>query len=498
MSSPRSTSATRAGPRSLGWVIAPLALAQLIIALDIYIVFVAMPQMGAELGFTDQNLQLVVSAYAVTFGGFLLLGGRAADLFGKRRMFILALGMYAVSSLVGGFAGDPVTIIVVRAVQGLGGALLFPTTLSLVNTIFEEGRQRNRALAIWGGAGASGLTLGSLLGGILTGAWGWASVFFVNVPLAAAIAIAGLLLIPADEKTPPRQSRRRFDLPGALAVTAGVTLLVYVLVQGPTFGWTSLPIVVGAVLAVALLALFLFIESRSADPLMPLRMFGNRSLVTAMAITFTFMGTFGTLPYFMTVLFQNLYGFSALQTGLAFLVPALAIAAGTQIGERLASRYSVRFTLLVGFAVGAVGTVALGMAISVDGGYGPLIPGLIIGMGVGQGIAWTAMWIAAASGVAPAEQGVAGGMASTTQQTGYAVGLAVLVAIANAGVQGLTGGNLRNAVADGLQTAVYVTAAGILIGALIALALPRKPKQVEEETISSTEDEYVDARSARR
>jgi MFS family permease len=474
-------------------------------ALDIYIVFVAMPQMGAEFGFTDQNLQLVVSAYAVTFGGFLLLGGRAADLFGKRRMFILALGLYGVSSLVGGFAGDPVTVIIVRAVQGLGGALLFPTTLSLVNTIFAEGRQRNRALAIWGGAGASGLTLGSLLGGILTGAWGWASVFFVNVPLAAAIALAGLLLIPADEKLPQGQPRRRFDLPGALAVTAGVTLLVYVLVQGPTLGWTSPLIIGGAVLAVALLALFIFIESRSSDPLMPLRMFGNRSLVTAMAITFTFMGTFGTLPYFMTVLFQNLYGFSALQTGLAFLVPALAIAAGTQIGGRLASRYSVRSTLLVG-AVGAVGTVALGMAISTDGGYGPLIPGLIIGMGIGQGIAWTAMWIAAASGVAPAEQGVADGMASTTQQTGYAVGLAILVAIANAGVLGLTGGDQRNAVAAGLQTAVYVTAAGILVGALIALALPRKPKQVEEEidsstaeeeTDSSTADEYVDARSAR-
>jgi EmrB/QacA subfamily drug resistance transporter len=454
----------------------PLACAQLIIALDLYIVFVAMPEMGAELGFTDQNLQLVVSAYAVTFGGFLLLGGRAADLFGKRRMFILALGMYGISSLVGGFAEDPVMIIVVRAVQGLGGALLFPTTLSLVNNLFEEGRRRNRALAIWGGAGASGLTLGSLLGGLLTGAWGWASVFFVNVPLAAAIAITALILIPADEKMSQGQSRRHFDLPGALAVTVGVTLLVYVLVHGPTLGWTSPLIVGGAVLAVALLMLFLVIESRSADPLMPLRMFGNRSLVTAMAITFTFMGTFGTLPYFMTVLFQNLYGFSALHTGLAFLVPALAIAAGTQIGERLASRHSARVTLLVGFLVGAAGTMAMAMAISADGGYVPLIPGLIIGMGIGQGITWTAMWIAAASGVAPAEQGVAGGMASTTQQTGYAVGLAILVAIANAGVHGLTGGALRNAVADGLQTAVYITAIGILLGALIALALPHKPK----------------------
>jgi EmrB/QacA subfamily drug resistance transporter len=492
MSSPRSTSTTGAGPRSLGWVIAPLALAQLIIALDIYIVFVAMPQMGAELGFTDQNLQLVVSAYAVAFGGFLLLGGRAADLFGKRRMFLLALGLYGVSSLVGGFAGDPVTIIIVRAVQGLGGALLFPTTLSLVNTLFEEGKQRNRALAIWGGAGATGLTLGSLLGGLLTGAWGWASVFFVNVPLSAAIAILALVLIPADS-APRGQVRRRFDLPGALAVTAGVTLLVYVLVEGPAAGWTSTPIVVGAVLAVVLLALFFVVESRSADPLMPLRMFGNRSLVTSMAITFMFMATFGTLPYFMTVLFQNLYGFSALQTGLAFLVPALAIAAGTQIGERLASRFSAKFTLLVGFLIGAAGTVVLAVAISADGGYGPLVPGLIIGMGIGQGTAWTGMWIAAASGVAPAEQGVAGGMASTTQQTGYAVGLAILVAIANAG---LHGGDLPAAVAGGLRTAVYVTGAGILLGALIVLGLPGKKKPAPVSTVS-TVDEYAELGGAR-
>ncbi|WP_082404088.1 MFS transporter [Saccharothrix sp. NRRL B-16348] len=454
----------------LGWAIAPLAFAQLIVSLDIYIVFVAMPEMGAELGFSAQNLQWVVSAYAVAFGGFLLLGGRAADLFGKRRMFMLALALYGFSSLLGGFAGDPLTIIIVRAVQGLGGALLFPTTLSLVNTLFEEGRSRNRALAVWGGAGASGLTLGSLLGGVLTGAFGWASVFFVNVPLAAAIALMAFLLIPADKPRPA--AKRTFDLPGALTVTAGVTLIVFVLVQGPESGWFATPIVVSAVLGVLLLVAFAVIESRTADPLMPLRLFGNRSLVTAMAITFTFMGTFGTVPYFLTVFFQDVFGYTALMTGVAFLTQAVAIAAGTQLGERMTSRAGTRPSLITGFVVGGVGTAVLAVGVIADGSYWGLVPGLVV-MGVGQGIAWTAMWIAAASGVAADEQGIASGMASTTQQTGYAVGLAIFVAIANAGTRGLTGDALRLAESDGIRLAFYLTGAAALIGAVVAMTLPK-------------------------
>ncbi|GJF27850.1 MFS transporter [Kitasatospora sp. NE20-6] len=461
-----------AGTPRLGWVLALLAFAQLIISLDFNIVYVALPEIGAELGFTDQSLQWVVSAYAVAFGGFLLLGGRAADLLGRRNMFVLALGLYALSSLVGGFAGDPGTMVAVRAVQGLGGALLFPATLSLINTLFAEGPQRNRALAVWGGAGASGLTLGSLLGGVLTGAFGWASVFFVNVPLAGIVAIAALTVIPRDRRS---GERRSFDLPGAVTATAGVTLLVYVLVQGPESGWGSAGIVVSAVAAVLLLGLFTLIEARSKDPLMPLRLFRNRSLAAGMAVTFIFMGTFSALPYFLTVLFQSVHGFSALQTGLAFLVPSLSIAAGTQIGERMATRTATRTTLLTGLLVGTVGTAVLAFGIAADGGYGSVVPGLVVS-GIGQGITWTGMWIAAASGVDAHEQGIASGMASTTQQIGGAVGLAVLIAIANSGTDGLQGDLLRTAMADGTRTAVYVAAAGILLGAIVALALPgRRP-----------------------
>jgi EmrB/QacA subfamily drug resistance transporter len=465
-----SVSTDRGDHRSLGWSLALLALAQTIISLDLNIVFVALPEIGTGLGFSEQSLQWVVSAYTVFCGGFLLLGGRAADLLGQRRMFVFALGLYAASSLVGGLAWSPAVIILARAVQGIGGALLFPATLSLVNRLFEEGPRRNRALAVWGGAGASGLTLGSLLGGVLTNSFGWSAVFFVNVPLAGLVALAALAVIPRD---PSRPRGRSFDLPGALTATAGVTLLVTVLVQGPAAGWTSPGILVCAVLSALFLAGFALIETRSADPLMPMRLFRNRSLAAGMAITFLYMGSFGALPYFLTVLFQTVNGFSALETGLAFLVPSLAIATGTQLGERLATRLGTRSTLLLGMVGGGLGTVLLGLGAFGGAGYLAVVPGLIVS-GIGQGVTWTGMWIAAASGVDHDEQGVASGMASTTLNIGNAIGLAILVAIANAWIGGRTGDALRAAILDGTRTAIFLAAAGVGLGILVALTLPRR------------------------
>lgn len=466
---PSLLSATRAH-RSLGWSLALLAFAQLIYSLDINIVFVALPEIGADLGFSGQTLQWVVSAYTVFCGGFLLLGGRAADLLGQRRMFIFALWLYALSSLAGGLAWSPVVIVISRAVQGMGAALLFPSTLSLINRLFEEGPPRNRALAIWGGAGASGLTLGSLAGGVLTSAYGWPSVFFVNVLLAGIAIVAAFFVIPKDL---PRIERRSFDLPGALTVTAGVTLLVYALVQGPEDGWRTTPIVAALVLAGVFLLVFALIEVRSRDPLISVRLFRNHSMVTGMVITFIYMGTFGALPYFLTVLFQSVQGYSALQTGLAFIIPSLAIFSGTQLGARLANRLPIRTTLLMGFAVGIVGTLALAPAAFVDAPYAYIVPGLVVS-GIGQGIVWTAMWIAAASGVAHHEQGIASGMASTTLNIGNAIGIAVLVVFANRGIDGLQGDALQEGLASGTQHAFYLATAGLVLGLLVSLALPRK------------------------
>ncbi|MWK34359.1 MFS transporter [Actinomadura sp. J1-007] len=462
------------GPRRPGLALALLALAQLIFSLDLNIVYVALPEIGDDLGFTAQSQQWVIHAYVVFAGGFLLLGGRAADLLGRRRVFVAALAVYAASSLAGGLATAPGVIIAARAVQGLGGALLLPSTLSLIGTLFEEGPRRNRALAVWGGAGASGLTVGALLGGVLTQAYGWPAVFFVNVPLAAGVAVAALAVIPKDRRA---EERRRFDLPGALTVTGGVTLLVFGLVQGPEAGWSSAAVVAAFVLAAVLLGVFAAVEARGRDPLMPPRLLRNRSLAVGVASTFVYMATFGALPYFLTVLFQNVHRFSALETGLAFLVPSAAIAAGTQIGGRMAGALGTRRTLVVGFVGGVAGTAALAAGFALDAAFLTTVPGLVVS-GVGQGIAWTAMWIAASTGVAPREQGVANGMASTALNLGNAIGLAVLTAVANAGTGGLSGVPLRAAVADGGRTAVLLATAGMAVGAFVALALPRSGGRV--------------------
>jgi EmrB/QacA subfamily drug resistance transporter len=452
------------------WALGLLALAQLIIALDATIVYVALPQIGEDLGFSAATLQWVMSAYLVSFGGALLLGGRAADLLGRRRMFITALLLYAGSSLAGGLAGAPAVIVGARVIQGFGGALLFPATLSLVNTTFAEGPERNRALAVWGGAGASGLSLGSLLGGLLTEGLGWQAVFFVNVPLGGGAALAALALISADRD---RERGRSFDLPGALAATAAVALLVFAIVQGPQSGWDS-PVVVGAIaVSVLVAALFVTVEARGRDPLLPLRLLRNRNLSAAMAITFIFLGTFGALLYVLTIFFQGVRGYDSLQTGLAFLAPSVVIFAGTQLGERMVNASSLRATLVAGFVLGGAGTAALATQLSTDVSYLSLAPGIAL-YAVGQGITWTAMWIAAAEGVDGREQGVASGMASTALQVGGAVGLALLVAISN---QDHSGAGLRGALAVGLEHAAYVAAAGMALGALVA-ALRLRPLRV--------------------
>ncbi|MCV2462947.1 MFS transporter [Streptomyces sp. ICN988] len=467
--------ATETPRRRTGLLLALLAFAQLIISIDYNIVYVALPEIGDGLGFSAQSLQWVVSAYAVAFGGFLLLGGRACDLFGPRRIFILGLALYGVSSLVGGLATDPGVLIAARAVQGVGGAFLFPATLTLVSTKFAEGKERNRAFAVWGTAGGSGMILGSLLGGVLTEAFGWESVFYVNVPLAAVAIAVAFPLIARDQLG---GSRRSFDLAGALTSTVGTTSVVFALVQGPESGWGSAEIVGAFLVGVALLVAFLLIEKRSSDPLMPLRLFRNRNLSTGAGVTFFYMATFGTLLYFLTVYFQGVHGYSALETGLAFLVPMVAIAVGAQTAGRLATKYGLRAIMVASLLVGLVGTVVLGFSLATDASYVALIPGMVV-MGLGQGAGYTLMFGAATVGVDPMEQGIASGWASTTQQIGGAVGLAILVAIANSGLEGAQGEALRAATTDGLRTAVFIAAAGIALTALVALGLRKPGKQPE-------------------
>ena len=437
----------------------------LIVSLDQYIVVVALPEIGRALGYSAQSLQSVVSAYAVASGGFLLFGGRATDLLGRRRILITGLAVYAGASLTGGLATTPGVLLVARAAQGFGGALVFPATLALINTTFAEGPERNRALAVWGSAGAAGLVIGVLLGGVLTQAFGWESVFFVNVPLASLAALLSFPLIPGDHA---RDRTRTFGLLGALSATAGVTLLVYALVEGPSLGWGSPPMVGAAACGVFLLGAFAIIERRSRDPLLPTRLLTSRNLRAAGAIAFLFMATFGSVLYFLSLYFQNVHHYDALETGVAFLLPTAVVVAGSAAGGRMVTRFGTRAALVVALCVGALGAVALGFSMSLASSYVGLIPGLIA-LSIGDGVVFTAMFIAAGTGVPDREQGIASAIVSTASGIGAAIGLALLVLVANSGTEGLVGEDLRVATAQGLRTAMFVVAFGVLLSVLVAL-----------------------------
>ncbi|MDA5286715.1 MFS transporter [Streptomyces sp. Isolate_45] len=446
-------------------MLALLSFAMLIVSLDQYIVVVALPDIARDLGYSARTLQSVISAYAVASAGFLLLGGRAADLLGRRRILAVGLALYAGAAFVGGLATGPGTLLVARAVQGLGGALVFPTTLALINTTFAEGRPRNRALGIWGGAGAAGLVIGVLLGGLLTQAFGWEAVFFVNVALAGPALLLAFVVIPRDGE---REKGRRFDLPGALCISLGVTLIVFALVQGPGWGWLSPGILGSATAGLLLIGAFVVIERRGSDPLMPPRLLSNPNLVTGVVIAFMFMATFGSVLYFLSIYFQEVLGYDALQTGAGFLIPTAVVVAASTVAGRLVTRFGLRRTLAGSLAVGALGAVALGLAISPDGTYAELVPGLVV-LSVGDGVVFTAMFIAAATGIPDRQQGIASGIASTGSGTGAAVGLALLVLVATADLDGLSGDELRVATADGISTTLFVVAGGIALTFLVAV-----------------------------
>ncbi|MEV4412779.1 MFS transporter [Catellatospora sp. NPDC049609] len=448
-------------------VLVSLALAQLIIALDYSIVFVALPDIGAKVGFSGQDLQWVIGAYGVTFGGFLLLGGRLSDLLGRRRLFMVGLLLYAVASVAGGLATTTELLVVARAVQGIGGAVLGPATLSLITTLFREGPERNKAIGVWGAAGSSGMVVGSLLGGVLTEVFGWEAVFFVNVPLALIVGLIALRVVPADVPGPRTGG---LDFPGAVTVTAGALLLVFGLVNGPKAGWTD-SVTLGAFAASAVfIALFVVIESRTGNPLVPLYVFRNRNLRYGTLITFVFMATFGASAYFITLALQTVRGWSALSTGLAFILPCGLILIGTLIGGRMSTAIGVRSTVIISTLVGGVG-MALFAAFLGDGStFLQMVPGIVV-FSLAQGVLWTAMFAAATTGVPNELQGLASGLANCGLQIGSAVGLGVLVAVA-AAVSGADPSPAQ--MSDGLQVATYTAAVLILLSVVFALALPRE------------------------
>ncbi|WP_218030742.1 MFS transporter [Streptomyces coelicoflavus] len=464
--------------RRTGLMLALLAFAQFIVAVDYNIVFVALPEIGSALGFSTQSLQWVVSAYAVAFGGFLLLGGRAVDRLGARRMFILGLVIFGLSCLLGGFAESPGVLIMARAVQGFGAALLTPATLTLINTRFAEGPERNKALAVWGACGSGGLAAGALLGGVLTDAWGWEWVLFVLVPLALFAAAAAPGTLAPDERG--SDARGSFDAVGAILTTAGSSLLVLGLVSGPEAGWGSVRGAGSIVAGIVILAVFTLVENKTSNPLVPLRLFGNRSLVTAILIILVFQSALGGSYYIFTNYLQGVLGYDALEAGLAFVpLTIISMGASLKLAGLLLGSWGPRATLFTGMAVNGIGMIVLAIAMSTGASFWALVPGLII-WGIGGGVTFPAMFVCAASGVAPQEAGVASALATTSQQIGGAAGLAVLVAVATAGLSGDAPAVAD--VSDGLRTAMWIGGAASVIGGLLAFTL-KKPGTAAPEPV---------------
>jgi MFS family permease len=457
------------GDPKRSWRLFLVCFAMLIVSLDQYIVVVALPDIGRALGYSLQTLQLVVSAYAVASSGFLLFGGRAADLLGRRRMLATGLVLYAVASLAGGMAVGPATQLAARVVQGLGGALVFPATLAVINTTYRQGRDRNRALGMWGASGAAGLVIGVLLGGVLTRYLGWSSVFLVNVPLALGALVLAFVVVAQD---PPRDRTRQFDVAGALTAMSSVTLVVWALVQGPELGWTTGPVIGPGALGLVLGWAFTRIERRAPDPLIPRALAHNPFVRLALVLAFMFTATFGSLLYFVSIYMQNVLHYDALQTGLGFVAPTAVVVVASALAGPVSTRIGLRATCLTALGIGAVGAAALAYPLTADATYLELLPGLLL-VSVGDGAMFTAMFIAAATGVESHQQGVASAIVSTGSGVGTAVGLALLVLLAKPGLDplgSLDAEALRIATSDGIRTAVFAIATGIAATLVVVLA----------------------------
>jgi len=460
-------------PQDKKWLaLALLALAQFVVVLDASIVNVALPSIGSDLDFRQDNLSWVVNGYTLFFGGFLLLGGRMADLIGRRRMFMAGLVLFALASLAGGLATSPGTLIAARAVQGLGAALLSPAALSLVTVMFSEGAERNKALGVWGAIAGSGGAAGVLLGGVLTEYAGWEWVLFVNVPIGIAAAMLATRLLPESRNA----GARHFDVAGAVAVTTGLSLLVYTLVDANDAGWLSGQTLGLGAVALALLGAFVAIETRSAAPLVPFRIFRNRTITGTNVVGLLVAMALFSMFFFVSLYMQQVLGYDALKAGLAYLPLAGGIIVSAGIASGLVTKFGFKPILVTGLMLTAIGLVWFSQ-VEVGGSYvgDILFPSLIAA--VGLGFAFVPMTIAAVSGVEPHEAGLASGLINTSQQVGGALGLAILAAIANSRTDELMTAAqgdpaaLPNALTEGFQIAFIVGAAFAVVGAILASTL---------------------------
>jgi EmrB/QacA subfamily drug resistance transporter len=451
--------------------LALLSVVQFMVVLDVAIVSVALPAIKADLGFSQGDLQWVISAYALVFGGFLLLGGRAADLLGRRRLFLGGLVVFTLSSLLAGFAWSEASLIAARGLQGLGAALITPAALSILSTTFSEGRERNIALGVWGAVGGFGAAAGLLMGGILTDTVGWEWNFFVNVPVGAAALAATPRLLSES-----RDARlKSFDAAGAVLVTAGLSSLVYAITQAGQDGWLAGRTIAFFAAGLVLLLGFIGWELRHPEPLMRLGIFRLRTVsganVASFMLNITTLSTFVTLTLYM----QQVLGYSALKTGVAFLAIAGNAIVSSTVAAQLVTRIGVKPVLVTGLSALAAGILYLSR-ISVDGSYvTDLLPAFLL-IALGVGFSFVPISIAALAGVDSAEAGLASGLINTSQQIGGALGIAALSTIATSRADdALAGGATQSsALVTGFHGAFAATAIVAALAVVVALTLIRR------------------------
>ena len=449
-----------------------LCAAQFVVVLDASIVNVALPSIGRGLHFSEANLPWVVNAYVIAFGGFLLLGGRAADLLGRRRVFMAGLLVVAVASLLAGFAANQGQLIAARAAQGLGAAIISPSALSIVTTLFRDGVERNKALGAWGAVAGSAGAAGVLLGGILTEGLGWEWVLWVNVPVALIALALTPGLIPESRS---ESATRHYDAAGALSVTAGLSLLAYALLDANSAGWGSTKIVSLLALSVALIGAFVVIQLRSKAPLVPFRIFRLRTLTGANVVGILLGASLFSMFFFISLYMQQVLGYSPIHAGLSYLPLALTIIVAAGLGGQLVTRFGFKPILAAGMLLVALGLVWFSR-VSVGGGFISDILGPSLLAAAGLGFGFVTSTIAAVSGVEEREQGLASGLINTSQQIGGALGLAVLSTIATSRTDHVLASgasSLPGALTDGFQSAFLGGAVIAALGFVATLILIR-------------------------
>jgi EmrB/QacA subfamily drug resistance transporter len=462
------------------WLVLTLVcMAQFMVILDATIVNVALPSIQADLGMSDANLQWIVNAYALTFGGFLLLGGRAGDLIGRKRVFLVGVVLFTVASLMCGLAPNEEVLIVFRGIQGLGAALIAPAALSIITTTFAEGAERTKAMGVWAAIAVGGGAVGLVLGGVLTTVFSWPWIFYVNIPIGFAVFLASLRDVPESKDA---REHRSFDLAGAVTVTGGLLALVYGIVKAQETGWTSLHTGGFFALALGLLAAFVVIERRSPDPLVRLSIFRVKTVRAAnVAMFLVAAGLFATF-YFNTLYLQRVLGFSALEAGLAFLPFTAGIIIGAGLSQKLVPALGAREVPLIGMSMAVVGML-LFLRLQPDGSYlTDFLPGVMFAS-IGMGLTFVPITLIATSGIPGDDAGLASGIFNTSQQIGGALGLAVLATLAVSATTDTLAGLGREpqpadqaqALVDGFHIAYLGSAIFIAAAAMLLTFLIRRP-----------------------